>query len=49
MLAAEAGGNLLSQPYRSGWESLKLLLGYKWNKRRVKRDYVGIDESEYVY
>ncbi|RLM66898.1 NAD(P)/FAD-dependent oxidoreductase [Halorubrum sp. Atlit-8R] len=49
MLAAEAGGNLLSQPYRSGWESLKLLLGYKWNKRRVKGDYVGIDESEYVY
>ena len=49
MLAAEAGGSLLSQPYRSGWESAKLLLGYKWNKRRVKKNYVGIDESEYVY
>ncbi|QWC18322.1 NAD(P)/FAD-dependent oxidoreductase [Halorubrum sp. 2020YC2] len=49
MLAAETGDDLLSQPYRSGWESLKLLLGYKWNKRRVKRDYVGIDESEYRY
>ena len=49
MLAAETGDSLLSQPYRSGWESLKLLLGYKWNKRRVKKDYVGIDESEYVY
>ncbi|ELZ49331.1 FAD dependent oxidoreductase [Halorubrum coriense DSM 10284] len=49
MLAAETGDDLLSQPYRSGWESLKLLLGYKWNKRRVKKGYVGIDESEYVY
>jgi electron-transferring-flavoprotein dehydrogenase len=49
MLAAEAGDGLLSQPYRSGWESLKLMVGYRWNKRRVKKDYVGIDESEYVY
>ncbi|OTF02923.1 NAD(P)/FAD-dependent oxidoreductase [Halorubrum sp. SD612] len=49
MLAAETGDDLLSQPYRSGWESLKLLVGYKWNKRRVKKGYVGIDESEYVY
>src|SRR6056297_624209 len=49
MLAADPGGDLLSQPYRSGWESLKLLVGYKWNKRRVKKGYVGIDESEYVY
>ncbi len=49
MLAAETGGGLLSQPYRSGWESLKLLLGYKWNKRKTKRDYVTISEDEYVY
>ena len=49
MLAAETGDGLLAQPYRSGWESAKLLLAYKWNKRRVKRDYVGIDEREYVY
>ena len=49
MLAAEAGDGLLSQPYRSGWESLKLMVGYRWNKRRVKKDYVGIAESEYVY
>ena len=49
MLAAETGENLLSQPYRSGWESLKLILGYKWNKRHIKRNYVGIDESEYSY
>ncbi|MEZ3162963.1 NAD(P)/FAD-dependent oxidoreductase [Halorubrum sp. RMP-47] len=49
MLAAETGDDLLSQPYRSGWESLKLLVGYKWNKRRVKKGYVGIDETEYVY
>ena len=49
MLAAEVGDGLLSQPYRSGWESMKLMLTYKWHKRRVKRDYVGIDETEYVY
>jgi len=49
MLAAGTDDGLLAQPYRSGWESAKLLLGYKWNKRRVKRDYVDIDESEYVY
>ncbi len=49
MLAAEAGDGLLAQPYRSGWESAKLLLGYKRHKRRVTRDYVGIEEREYVY
>ncbi len=49
MLAAETGDGLLSQPYRSGWESAKLLLSYKWRKRRTKRNYVGIDETEYVY
>jgi len=49
MLAADAGDGLLSQPYRSGWESAKLLLGYKRHKRRVTRDYVGIEEREYVY
>ncbi|WP_281194271.1 NAD(P)/FAD-dependent oxidoreductase [Halorubrum sp. F4] len=49
MLAAGAGDGLLAQPYRSGWESLKLVLGYKWNKRKTKRDYVTIDEDEYVY
>jgi hypothetical protein len=49
MLAADAGGGLLAQPYRSGWESLKLLLGYKWNKRDTKREYVTIAADEYVY
>ena len=49
LLAAETGDALLSQPYRSGLESLKLVLGYKWNKRKTKRNYVGIDEDEYVY
>ncbi len=49
MLAAEVGDGLLSQPYRSGWESAKLLLSYKWRKRKTRRNYVGIDEDEYVY
>ena len=49
MLGAETSDGLLSQPYRSGWESMKLLLGYKWNKRKTKRDYVTIREDEYVY
>ena len=49
VLAAETDDDLFSQPYRSGWESLKLVLAYKWNKRKTKRNYVGIDESEYVY
>ena len=49
MLAAETDGGLLAQPYRSGWESLKLLLGYKWNKRYTKREYVTIAADEYVY
>ena len=49
MLAMDTDDSLLSQPYRSGWESAKLLLAYKWNKRRVKQHYVGIDEDEYVY
>jgi len=48
MLAADAGdGPRAAVP--PGWESVKLLAGYKWNKHRVKKDYVGIDESEYVY
>ena len=49
MLAAGADDGLLAQPYRSGWESLKLLVGYKWNKRKTKRGYVTIAEDEYVY
>ena len=49
MLAAEVGDGLLSQPYRSGWESAKLLATYRWRKRKTKRNYVGIDENEYVY
>ncbi len=49
MLTAEAGDGLLAQPYRSGWESAKLLLAYKWNKRKTKRHYVSIDEDEYRY
>ncbi len=49
MLGAETSDGLLSQPYRSGWESLKLLVGYKWNKRKTKRNYVTISEDEYVY
>ena len=49
MLAAKAGDGLLSQPYRSGWESLKLIAGYRWNKRATSRNYVGIAADEYVY
>ena len=49
MLAAEAGDGLLAQPYRSGWESLKLIASYRWNKRATSRDYVGIAADEYVY
>ncbi len=49
MLGAETSDGLLSQPYRSGWESMKLLVGYKWNKRKTKRNYVTISEDEYVY
>ena len=49
MLAAEAGDGLLAQPYRSGWESLKLIAGYRWNKRTTRRHYVGISADEYVY
>jgi len=49
MLAAETGDGLLSQPYRSGWESLKLLVSYRWNKRSTRGNYVGIREDEYVY
>ena len=49
MLAAEAGDSLLSQPYRSGWESLKLIASYRWNKRTTSRNYVGIAADEYVY
>ena len=49
MLGAETSDGLLSQPYRSGWESMKLLLGYKCHKRKTKRNYVTISEDEYVY
>ena len=32
----------------AGWDAMKLLLSYRWNKRR-NRDFVNIHESDYVY
>ncbi|GAB6880460.1 NAD(P)/FAD-dependent oxidoreductase [Halorubrum gandharaense] len=49
MLTRKDDDGLLNHPYRSGWESAKLLLGYKWNKRTTKRNYVGIEADEYEY
>lgn len=49
MLAAESDDSLLRRGYSAGWESTKLLLSYKWNKRKWRSSYTQITEDEYVY
>ncbi|MGZ0746282.1 NAD(P)/FAD-dependent oxidoreductase [Haloparvum sp. AD34] len=49
MLASDSGTDLLRRGYTAGWESAKLLLAYKWNKRQWRDNYTQITEDEYVY
>jgi electron-transferring-flavoprotein dehydrogenase len=48
MLAEESGLGLFDRKFAAGWDAVKLLLRYRWNKRR-HRDFVSIHESDYVY
>jgi electron-transferring-flavoprotein dehydrogenase len=48
MLAEESGYRMFERKFAAGWDAIKLLVSYRWNKRR-HRDYVSIDESDYVY
>jgi len=48
MLAEEEGYRMFERKFAAGWDAIKLLLAYRWNKRR-HRDYVSIHASDYVY
>ena len=48
MLAEESGYRLFERKFAAGWDAIKLLVSYRWNKRR-NRDFVSIRESDYVY
>jgi len=48
MLAEEEGLRMFERKFGAGWDAIKLLVSYRWNKHR-HRDYVSIRESDYVY
>ena len=48
MLADEGGYRMFEQKFAAGWDAVKLLFRYRWNKYR-HRDYVSVHESDYVY
>jgi electron-transferring-flavoprotein dehydrogenase len=48
MLAEKSNEDLFTRTFAAGWSAIKLLVSYRWNKRR-NRDFVGIHESDYVY
>ena len=48
MLADTDGYGMFEKTFAAGWDAMKLLVGYRWNKRR-NRDFVSIHESDYVY
>ena len=48
MLADTEGYRLFDRKFAAGWDAIKLLVGYRWNKYR-NRDFVSIRESDYVY
>ncbi|WP_058366088.1 NAD(P)/FAD-dependent oxidoreductase [Haloparvum sedimenti] len=49
MLADDSDDSLLRRGYSAGWDAAKLLLSYKWNKRKWRSSYTQITEDEYVY
>ncbi|MFB6102641.1 MAG: NAD(P)/FAD-dependent oxidoreductase [Haloplanus sp.] len=50
MLADEAGYRMFERKFAAGWDAIKLLVSYKWRKRRLRNDgYVNIREDDYVY
>ncbi|GAB3418552.1 NAD(P)/FAD-dependent oxidoreductase [Haloparvum alkalitolerans] len=49
MLADDSDEGLLRRGYSAGWDAAKLLLSYKWNKRKWRSSYTQITEDEYVY
>jgi electron-transferring-flavoprotein dehydrogenase len=48
MLSDAEGYNMFEKRFSAGWDAAKLLVSYRWNKRR-NRDFVSIHESEYAY
>jgi electron-transferring-flavoprotein dehydrogenase len=50
MLAEEDGYQMFEKKFASGWGAIKLLVSYRWRKRRLQRGgYVNIGEEDYVY
>jgi len=50
MLASEDGYQLFDRTFAAGWNAIKLLVGYRWRKRRLRSGgYVNIPATDYVY
>lgn len=49
MLAAETGHGLLERTYSAGFQAIKMVLSYKWQKRKLRNAYVQMTEDEYMY
>jgi electron-transferring-flavoprotein dehydrogenase len=48
MLADADGYGMFERTFAAGWDAMKLLASYRWNKRR-NRTFVSIHESDYAY
>jgi electron-transferring-flavoprotein dehydrogenase len=50
MLADADGYGMFDRRFAAGWSAMKLLVGYKWRKRRLRGGrYVTIREDDYAY
>jgi electron-transferring-flavoprotein dehydrogenase len=50
MLADEEGYGMFDRTVAAGWDATKLLVGYRWRRRRLRGGrYVSIREDDYVY
>jgi electron-transferring-flavoprotein dehydrogenase len=50
MLADSDGYGMFDRRFAAGWSAMKLLVGYKWRKRRLRGGrYVTIREDDYAY
>ncbi len=49
MVAAESGRGLLERTYSAGWQAAKLILSYRWHKRKIRDQYIQLSADEYSY
>ncbi|MEF8780671.1 MAG: NAD(P)/FAD-dependent oxidoreductase [Haloferacaceae archaeon] len=49
MLAAESGRGLIESTYTAGWQAIKMVIAYRWQKRKLRGSYAQLTADEYRY